>query len=75
MPLFFLSNALFPIDKMPGWLRAVSVFNPISYAVDGLRGLLINASQFGIMFDFGVSIAALIISITVATYLFSKTSI
>ncbi|NYZ77192.1 ABC transporter permease [Candidatus Micrarchaeota archaeon] len=75
MPLFFLSNALFPIDKMPEWLRVVSMFNPISYAVDGLRGLLINTSQFSIMLDFGVSAAALVISITVASYLFSKTSI
>lgn len=42
MPLFFASNALYPVDVMPAWLRALSKINPLSYEVDALRALLIG---------------------------------
>jgi ABC-2 type transport system permease protein len=42
MPLFFASNALYPVDVMPTWLRVLSNVNPLSYEVDALRGLLIG---------------------------------
>jgi ABC-2 type transport system permease protein len=42
MPLFFASNALYPVDVMPTWLRALSTVNPLSYEVDALRALLIG---------------------------------
>jgi ABC-2 type transport system permease protein len=42
MPLFFASNALYPVAIMPGWLRVLSRFNPLSYEVDALRGLLVG---------------------------------
>ena len=42
MPLFFASNALYPIAVMPGWLKALSLVNPLTYEVDALRGLLID---------------------------------
>ena len=42
MPLFFSSSALYPVTVMPGWLQAITRFNPLSYEVDALRGLLIG---------------------------------
>jgi ABC-2 type transport system permease protein len=42
MPLFFASNALYPVDVMPGWLRVLSHANPLTYEVAALRGLLIG---------------------------------
>ena len=42
MPLFFASNALYPVALMPGWLQAVNHINPLSYQVEALRGLLIG---------------------------------
>ncbi len=42
MPLFFASNALYPMDVMPSWLHVLSTVNPLSYEVDALRGLLIG---------------------------------
>ncbi len=44
MPLFFASNAIYPLTLMPGWLRAVSKVNPLSYQVDALRTLMIMGS-------------------------------
>ncbi|MGH7289681.1 MAG: ABC transporter permease [Myxococcota bacterium] len=42
MPLFFASNALYPVDIMPPWLRWLSAINPLSYEVNALRALLIG---------------------------------
>lgn len=40
LPLLFLSNALYPLQAMPVWLRALAYLNPTTYAVDGMRGAL-----------------------------------
>ena len=42
MPLFFASNALYPVDVMPPWLRWLSEVNPLSYEVNALRALLLG---------------------------------
>jgi ABC-2 type transport system permease protein len=44
MPLFFASNALYPISLMPGWLQAISRVNLLSYEVAALRRLLIGSA-------------------------------
>jgi ABC-2 type transport system permease protein len=43
MPLFFASNATYPLELMPRWLKMVALFNP--YLVDALRGLMIRGGQ------------------------------
>jgi len=42
MPLFFASNAIYPLSMMPRWLQIVAQVNPLTYAVDALRGLMIT---------------------------------
>jgi len=44
LPLLFASNAMLPITIMPGWLQGVVKFNPVSYAVDGVRQLLLSST-------------------------------
>ena len=41
LPLFFASNAIYPIAIMPGWLQVVANVNPLRYMVDGLRALML----------------------------------
>ncbi|WP_225443414.1 ABC transporter permease [Lolliginicoccus lacisalsi] len=43
-PLMFASNALVPIETMPGWMQAVARFNPISHLVSALRELTMTGS-------------------------------
>jgi ABC-2 type transport system permease protein len=71
MPLFFGSNALYPISVMPGWLQAISKVNPLSYEVDALRGLLIGAHAH-VALDFGVLLVAALIGITAASSLLGR---
>jgi len=66
MPLFFGSNALYPVSIMPGWLRAVSRFNPLSYQVDALRGLLLGTHAH-IALDLGVLVVAAALGIAAAS--------
>ena len=74
MPLFFASNALYPITLMPGWLQTLSIVNPLSYQVDGLRYLMIvgEASHFGLLTDFGVTIAIYALLVAIATAIYPK---
>jgi ABC-2 type transport system permease protein len=65
MPLFFGSNALYPVTLMPAWLRAFSVINPLSYEVNALRRLLIGTPG-NLILDFSVLLFALVIGVTVA---------
>ncbi len=56
---------------MPGWLGAIAIANPLSYAVDGLRALMLRdtQSQFGLGLDFAVLVATLAILVVIATRL------
>ena len=71
MPLFFASNALYPIALMPPWLQAISHVNPLSYEVDALRGLLLGTHAH-ILVDFGVLILAAVLGIALASSLLDR---
>ncbi|MDH6126447.1 ABC-2 type transport system permease protein [Kitasatospora sp. GP82] len=71
MPLFFGSNALYPVAVMPGWLQAVSRANPLSYEVDALRGLLLGTpAHLGL--DLAVLVFADVLGIVAASALMGR---
>src|SRR5689334_16273161 len=53
MPLFFASNAIYPIAMMPDWLQFISRINPLTYEVDALRALMLSGapSTYGVGVD------------------------
>jgi len=71
MPLFFASNALYPTRLMPGWLQSISTVNPLSYEVDGLRGVLLGTPS-NVWLDFTVLAVALVVGVTVASALLPR---
>ena len=71
MPLFFASNALYPIALMPGWLQAISAINPLRYEIDALRGLLIGTPS-NLTLDFGVLLLACVLGIGVSARLLRR---
>jgi ABC-2 type transport system permease protein len=73
MPLFFASNALYPISLMPGWLQDISRVNPLSYEVAALRGLLIGSAT-NYWLDFAVLGGAAIAGILAAAALLGRLS-
>ena len=71
MPLFFASNALYPVAVMPVWLRALSLGNPLSYEVDALRGMLLGTPA-RLPLDFAVLVVALLVGIAAAAALLGR---
>lgn len=61
MPLFFASNAIYPLSIMPDWLRVVAQVNPLSYVVDLLRGYLVNGNVPNALLDWTVLLVAVVI--------------
>lgn len=72
LPLFFFSNALFPVDTMPGLFRTLVRLNPFSYAVDGFRGSIGQVFAFSMAADFVVLGLLLSVFITASSLLFAK---
>ena len=74
MPLFFASNAIYPISIMPDWLQVISRVNPLSYEVDALRALMIKngTSNFGLGIDFCVLIAVTFILVIIGARLYPR---
>jgi ABC-2 type transport system permease protein len=71
MPLFFASNALYPVKIMPGWLQGLSKVNPLSYEVDALRGLLIGTPAH-LALDYVVLLAAVVVGVSAAALLIGR---
>jgi ABC-2 type transport system permease protein len=51
MPVFFLSGALFPLENLPWWLHILTLANPLTYGVDGIRFALEGPFRFSPLFD------------------------
>ena len=47
-PLIFLSSALVPLQAMPVWMKILARFNPMTYAIDGVRALILHGFLWGV---------------------------
>lgn len=72
MPLFFLSGSLFPLSGLPSAIQSITYANPLTYGVDGLRGVLAASAHFHISTDFLVLSGMTLAVLSVGSYLFSK---
>ncbi len=77
MPLFFASNAIYPLSMMPLWLQWVSRANPLTYEVDALRTLMIAGApshfgHLGLAVDFGVLLAWCVVLVAVGAKLYPR---
>ncbi|PQV43705.1 ABC transporter permease [Methanohalophilus euhalobius] len=74
-PIFGLSGALFPIESLPSWLIPVTLLDPLTYGVEGLRYGLSGTAQvdpvvcFAVLGGFTIAMAA------IGSYLFRKITI
>jgi ABC-2 type transport system permease protein len=74
MPIFFASNAIYPIDLMPRWLQVISHGNPLTYQVDALRTLMLRGaeSSIGLTIDFLVLSSTALCLIALAARLYPR---
>ena len=86
MPIFFVSNALYPIDGFPTFLKFLSMFNPLTLLADGIRYFALG-TNFSVMgnhyiyttVDIAVSFLGLIffalVMLSAAMWRFNKVNI
>ena len=72
--LFFPSGAIYPISAFPKWLRAIAIVDPFTYAIHGLKAVLLKdggfaAIQYDLLFLSVFGLGTLLI----ATPLFKRT--
>jgi ABC-2 type transport system permease protein len=74
MPIFFASNAIYPLSLMPSWLRVVSRINPLTYEVDALRALMLTrgTSDYGLPADFAILLATGIVLTAIAGRMYRR---
>jgi ABC-2 type transport system permease protein len=74
MPLFFASNAIYPLAIMPRWLRIVARGNPLTYEVDALRALMLarGTSEYGVAPDLGILAVAVMAVVLVGGWLYPR---
>lgn len=72
MPLFFASNAVYPISIMPNWLKFAAHLNPLTYEVDAMRALMVRggSSVFSLRLDFALLFAATLVLAAIASRLY-----
>ena len=71
-PMFFFSGALFPIGNLPRYLLVFTVLDPVTYAVDGLRGLLLGTAQLPVLLDFVILSGFTAVMIVAGTWSFKR---
>ena len=74
-PLFFLSGALFPLDRFPAAIKVLAYLNPLTYGVDGLRYSLIGAGAFSVALDLAVLAACCAAMLFLGAYLFETSEV
>jgi ABC-2 type transport system permease protein len=47
--LYFPSGAVYPIEAFPAWLRAIARVDPFTYAVHGLKAVLLKDAGFAVI--------------------------
>ncbi|HEY3148430.1 MAG TPA: ABC transporter permease [Dongiaceae bacterium] len=74
MPIFFASNAIYPISLMPHWLQIIASFNPLTYEVDALRFLMLHdgSTVYGLVTDATVLIGTFVVLNLIAARLYPR---
>jgi ABC-2 type transport system permease protein len=74
MPIFFASNAIYPLSLMPAWLKILSRANPLTYEVDALRALMLKngVSEYGLLLNFGVLAGVTVLLTLVAARMYGR---
>ncbi len=71
-PLFLLSGAFYPLDKLPVWMKILTHIDPATYAVDGLRNVILGVSSLSYISDLLFIIAFDIVFIIIGVWAFNK---
>jgi len=69
-PIFGLSGALFPIDRLPLWLRSLTYADPLTYGVEGIRYGLSGTATIPPLASLGALAAFAVAMVGIGAWLF-----
>jgi len=78
MPMFFLSGAMYPVKLLPGILKLISRFNPLTYGIDAIKHAIFPlekgsmSADFAILTDISVIILTSIIFVLIGGKAFER---
>ena len=72
LPLFFASNALYPVEIMPHIFRELSSVNPLSYVVDAVRSLMITGNIVQLPLDIAAIAIFDVVMLIIASISFKR---
>jgi len=71
-PIFLLSGALYPLDNLPGWMQILTRLDPATYAVDGLRAVILGKSTMPFLLNLTVVLGFDVLMMFVGTWAFKR---
>ncbi len=75
MPMFFLSGAMYPVNRLPAILKILSKLNPLTYGIDALKHSILPDSgmaDFSIITDLAVLVISSLVFVLAAGLLFER---
>lgn len=74
-PIFGLSGALFPISSLPSWIQPLTLLDPLTYGVEGIRYGLTGSAQVDPLLCGLVLGGCAVVTAAVGAYLFRKITV
>jgi ABC-2 type transport system permease protein len=63
LPLFFASNALYPMDSLPLAMRIIAYLNPLTHFINGMRFYGISSDFYSFGIHYGITLNELLVSL------------
>ncbi|CAN5235249.1 ABC transporter permease [soil metagenome] len=72
LPLLFMSNAFVPLGAMPAWMEVVARLNPLTYAIEAMRTLVLDGWELRVAASLAVLALAGAVCLALGTWQFRK---
>jgi len=72
LPLLFMSNAFVPLGAMPAWMEVVARLNPLTYAIEAMRTLVLDGWELRVAASLAVLALAGAVCLVLGTWQFRK---
>jgi ABC-2 type transport system permease protein len=63
LPLFFASNALYPLESLPAAMKMICYVNPLTYFINGVRYFTIGPDFYAFGIHYSLSLTDLLLSV------------
>jgi ABC-2 type transport system permease protein len=72
MPMFFLSGGLYPLKVAPHWMQVAAHFDPVAYAVDLMRGVVLGEFFFPVALSLGALALTMVLLVSASVRVFNR---